>query len=122
MSTRVLIAEDEPNIIESLKFIFSREGWDVTAVMDGRAAMQRLQADPPDVIILDVMLPLLNGFEILKQVRANPKLYKLPVIMLTAKGQTQDRQTALEIGANLFVTKPFSNKEVVENVRRLTQG
>jgi|TARA_R110002072_G_scaffold517_1_gene3146 DNA-binding response OmpR family regulator len=118
----VLIAEDEPNIIESLKFIFSREGWDVTAVMDGRAAMQRLQADPPDVIILDVMLPLLNGFEILKQVRANPKLYKLPVIMLTAKGQTQDRQTALEIGANLFVTKPFSNKEVVENVRRLTQG
>ncbi|MGO1118834.1 response regulator transcription factor [Rhodovibrionaceae bacterium A322] len=122
MSTRVLIAEDEPNIVESLKFIFSREGWDVTAVMDGNDAMDQLKADPPDVMVLDVMLPRLNGFEILKQVRAHPTLNKLPVIMLTAKGQAQDRQTALDIGASLFITKPFSNKEVVENVRRLIEG
>lgn len=120
MQTHVLIAEDEPNILESLSFLLGREGWKVTSALDGNAALERLRGDLPDVIILDIMLPQRNGFEILKQIRADPRTRRLPVIVLTAKGQEKDRKTAEEMGANAFVTKPFSNRDVVEQVRRLT--
>lgn len=119
MAARVLIAEDEPNIVESLSFLLRREGLEVTAVLDGEETLRVLQADTPDIVILDVMLPSLDGFSILKQVRADPRLKALRVIVLTAKGQAQDRRTAEEIGADAFITKPFSNKDVVEHVRRL---
>ncbi len=119
VTARVLIAEDEPNIVESLSFLLKREGLDVTAVLDGEETLRALQADVPDVVILDVMLPSLDGFSILKQIRADPRLKALRVIVLTAKGQAQDRRTAEEIGADAFITKPFSNRDVVERVRRL---
>ncbi|MEQ8347487.1 MAG: response regulator [Sneathiellaceae bacterium] len=119
MAARVLIAEDEPNIVESLSFLLRREGLEVSAVLDGEETLRALQADLPDILILDVMLPSLDGFSILKQIRANPRLKALRVIVLTAKGQAQDRRTAEEIGADAFITKPFSNKDVVERVRRL---
>ncbi|MFC3231432.1 response regulator transcription factor [Marinibaculum pumilum] len=119
MTARVLIAEDEPNIVESLSFLLKREGLDVTAVLDGEETLRALQADAPDVVILDVMLPSMDGFSILKQIRADPRLKALRVIVLTAKGQAQDRRTAEEIGADAFITKPFSNRDVVERVRRL---
>lgn len=117
----VLIAEDEPHIVESLSFILSREGFEVTSAADGEAAFQSLSDNRPDLMILDVMLPKMNGFDVLRQVRAHPRLHTLPVIMLTAKGQAQDRRTAESIGANAFITKPFSNKDVVESVRRLAE-
>ncbi len=116
----VLIAEDEPHIVESLSFILAREGFEVSSAGDGETAFQRLSEHAPDVMILDVMLPRMNGFEVLRHVRAHPSLSALPVIMLTAKGQTQDRRTAEDIGADAFITKPFSNRDVVEQVRRLT--
>ena len=119
MALRVLIVEDEPHIIESLSFILKREGFVVTYVLDGEAAVQCLRRDPPDVVILDVMLPRLNGFEVLKLAKSDPELKSIPVIILTAKGQIQDRRLALEIGCDGFMTKPFSNREVVEEVRRL---
>ena len=119
VTARVLIAEDEPNIVESLSFLLKREGLDVTAVLDGEETLRALQADVPDVVILDVMLPSLDGFSILKQIRADPRLKALRVIVLTAKGQAQDRRTAEEIGADAFITKPFSNRDVVERVRHL---
>ncbi len=118
----VLIAEDEPHIVESLSFILSREGFDVTSAADGEAAFQSLSENCPDLMILDVMLPKMNGFDVLRQVRAHPRLHALPVIMLTAKGQAQDRRTAESIGADAFITKPFSNKDVVESVRRLARA
>ena len=122
MATRVLLTEDEPNLAESLTFILNREGYDVSTVFDGEAALQRLRSDPPDIMILDVMLPKLNGFEVLKLVKADPALKALPVMILTAKGQTHDRRMAEEIGASAFITKPFSNRDIIEQVGRLARA
>lgn len=119
MATRILITEDEPNIVESLTFILNRAGYDVSSVADGEAAMRRLRSDPPDIMVLDLMLPKLNGFEVLKLVKSDPLLKSLPVVILTAKGQTHDREMAEEIGANAFVTKPFSNRDIIEQIRKL---
>ncbi|KAA0218827.1 MAG: response regulator [Lautropia sp.] len=122
MATRVLIAEDEPNIVESLSFVLGREGFEVSAALDGQSALERLRTDPPDLMILDVMLPRVNGFEVLKQAKADPALRSIPVIVLTAKGQVHDRRMAEELGVDGFMTKPFSNREIVEQVRRLVRG
>jgi len=122
MATRVLITEDEPNIAESLTFILNREGYEVSTAPDGEAALQRLRSDPPDLMILDIMLPRLNGFEVLKQMKADPALNALPVVILTAKGQAHDRRMAEEIGASAFITKPFSNRDIIEQVGRLTRA
>ena len=119
MATRILITEDEPNIVESLTFILNRAGYDVSSVADGEAAMHRLRSNPPDIMVLDVMLPKLNGFEVLKLVKSDPLLKSLPVVILTAKGQTHDRQLAEEIGADAFVTKPFSNRDIIDQIRKL---
>jgi DNA-binding response OmpR family regulator len=120
MATRVLIVEDEPNIVESLTFLLRRAGHDVVSVLDGDAALAHLRTHAPDVVILDLMLPRRNGFEVLKTIRAEPALRSVPVMVLTAKGQPQDRKRAEEIGVDAFITKPFSNREIVDAVRRLT--
>ena len=119
MALRVLIVEDEPHIVESLSFVLSREGFSVASVLDGEAAVESLRRDPPDLVILDVMIPRLNGFEVLKVAKSDPALKAIPVIVLTAKGQLQDRRLAEEIGSDGFMTKPFSNRDIVEQVRRL---
>ena len=119
MALRVLIVEDEPHIVESLSFVLSREGFSVASVLDGEAAVESLRRDPPDLVILDVMIPRLNGFEVLKVAKSDPALKAIPVIVLTAKGQLQDRRLAEEIGSDGFMTKPFSNREIVEQVWRL---
>ncbi|MGG7567023.1 response regulator transcription factor [Rhodovulum sp. DZ06] len=121
-ASKVLIAEDEPHIVESLAFLLGREGFDVQSAPDGEAAFTLVSTIRPDVMILDVMLPRMNGFEVLRRVRADPLLKGLPVIMLTAKGQNQDRQRADEIGADAFITKPFSNRDVIDQVRALVAG
>ncbi len=118
----VLIVEDEPHLIESLTFILKREGHRVTTALDGETALQSLWQSPPDLLILDVMLPGLNGFDVLKKIRGDDKLKAIPVIILTAKGQRQDRDTALAIGADLFLSKPFANKDVIAAVAKLTEG
>lgn len=119
---RVLIAEDEPNLVESLSFILGREGCEVAAVFDGESVIDRMRATPPDVLILDLMLPKRNGFDVLKLIKGDPALSAIPVMVLTAKGQERDRKTAEELGADAFVTKPFSNQDVVARVRRLAEG
>jgi CheY-like chemotaxis protein len=119
MATRVLIVEDERHIIESLAFVLESEGFEVASELDGEAGLRRVRADPPDVLVLDLMMPKLNGIEVLKAIKADPGLRALPVVVLTAKGRQQDRRMAEEIGADAFMTKPFSNREVVEAVRRL---
>ena len=122
MALRVLIVEDEPNIVESLTFVLGREGFAVSSVLDGEAAVERLRHDPPDLMILDVMIPRLNGFEVLKLAKSDPVLKRIPIIVLTAKGQVQDRRLAEEIGSDGFMTKPFSNREIVARVRQLIQA
>jgi DNA-binding response OmpR family regulator len=118
----VLIAEDEPSILESLDLIQRRAGWSIASVTDGEAAHSALRQSRPKVLVLDVMLPKRSGFEVLKQIRADDMLRRLPVLILTAKGQAQDRRTAEELGADAFVTKPYANAEVVGVVRRLMGG
>lgn len=120
MAARVLIAEDEAHIVESLTFILGRAGYEVTEVGDGEAALARVRsAHPPDLLLLDVMLPGRNGFEVLQALRADARTRGLPVLMLTAKAQPHDRAMAEEIGVDAYVTKPFSNRDVLEQVRRL---
>lgn len=119
MAKRVLIVEDERHIIESLSFVLETEGFEVASELDGEAGLRRLRADPPDVLVLDLMMPKMNGIEVLKAVKADPALRGLPVVVLTAKGRQQDRRMAEEIGVDAFMTKPFSNKDVLEAVRRL---
>ena len=119
MATRVLIVEDERHIIESLTFVLESEGFEVASELDGEAGLRRLRADRPDVLVLDLMMPKMNGLEVLKAVKADAQLRTLPVVVLTAKGRQQDRRMAEEIGVDAFMTKPFSNRDVVEAVRRL---
>ena len=122
MTKRVLIAEDEPNIVESLTFLLERAGFEVRTESDGRQALDSALADLPDVLVLDVMLPGLDGYEILRQLRGDQRSSAIPVIMLTAKGQREDRETALEYGADAFMTKPFANAEIIATVKRLAGG
>ncbi|MGE0627063.1 MAG: response regulator transcription factor [Hyphomicrobiaceae bacterium] len=117
---RILIAEDEPNIVESLSYILQRANFDVESTTNGTDALDRLRRSSFSALILDLMMPGMNGFDVLRAVRADRKLATLPVIVLTAKGQARDRKVAEEGGASAFITKPFSNAEVVEEVRRLT--
>ena len=120
MSMRVLIVEDEPNIVESLSFLLRRGGFDVAATGDGESALADLRAQPARLMILDLMLPKANGFEVLKAVRSDPALAGVRVLILTAKGQASDRRLAEAIGVDAFMTKPFSNREIMSEVRRLT--
>lgn len=122
MAKRVLLAEDEANIAESISFLLERAGFEVTVEDDGRKALDSVMADAPDVLVLDVMLPGLDGYEILRTLRADRRGESLPVLMLTAKGQREDREMALKCGADLFMTKPFSNAEIVSAVRKLADG
>ncbi|MEL6571976.1 MAG: response regulator [Pseudomonadota bacterium] len=119
MGRRVLLIEDEPNIIEAISFILSRDGWTVHTHEDGNTALDKLQSAPPDMVILDVMLPGRSGFDILRDIRADKSIAHLPVMMLTARGQSKDRDLAERLGANHFMTKPFSNQEVRNHVRLL---
>jgi DNA-binding response OmpR family regulator len=119
---RILIVEDETNIAESLSFILRRADFDVDTVADGAEALDRLRRERFGAIILDIMLPGMNGFDVLRAVRADRALAALPVIVLTAKGQANDRKMAEAIGASAFITKPFSNAEIVDRVSRLTGG
>jgi DNA-binding response OmpR family regulator len=119
MGNHVLVIEDEPNIVEAIRFILMRDGWDVSTLSDGGQAEDTIRARRPDVVILDVMLPGRSGFEILAALRADAETQTLPVLMLTAKGQGRDRAEAERMGASQFMAKPFSNAEILASVRAL---
>lgn len=119
MSKRILIADDEPNIVVSLEFLMKREGFDVQVAMDGEAALQAIAAQLPDLILLDIMLPKKDGFEVCQQIRANPQWQSLKVVMLTAKGRDTEVSKGLALGADAYMTKPFSTRDLVAQVRKL---
>ncbi len=116
---RVLLIEDEPSLIEAIRFILTRDGWAVQTHSNGDTAVARVREALPDVLILDVMLPGRSGFDILDDLRADPATAALPVLLLTARGQAADRERAARAGASLYMTKPFSNAEVLASVRAL---
>jgi DNA-binding response OmpR family regulator len=119
LAKSVLLIEDEPNIIEAIRFILSRDGWQVHVHSHGNGALDRIRALLPQLVILDAMLPGRSGFDILRDLRADPATSGVPVMMLTARGQTKDRDLALRLGASHFMTKPFANDEVLAQVRTL---
>lgn len=116
---RVLLIEDEPNIIEAIRFILSRDGWRVDTHSDGKTALEVIQNRAPDLVILDVMLPNRSGYDILNDLRAAEDTRDVPVLMLTARGQNKDRELAEKLGVSRFMTKPFSNGEILDTVREL---
>jgi len=118
MQKVILLVEDEPNILDPLEFLLERNGLKVDSVVDGAAACRRLEETTPDLILLDVMIPNIDGFEVLRTVRAKHSSETLPVLMLSAKGQEADRLKARALGANDFITKPFSNDDLVRRIRR----
>lgn len=122
MAKRVVIVEDEPNIIEAISFILSRDGWEVTTHANGITAVDAVRAANPDALLLDVMLPGKSGYDILKELRADPAFAGLPVLMLTARGQKKDRELADALGVTRFMTKPFSNTELRAALGEITSG
>ncbi|APX88847.1 two-component system response regulator [Brevirhabdus pacifica] len=121
MAKTVLLIEDEPNITEAMRFILQRDGWSVSIHADGATALDAVDRVRPDVVVLDVMLPNRSGFLILRDIRAARQTRDLPVLMLTAKGQEKDRALAESYGVSHFMTKPFSNQEILARLQELTQ-
>lgn len=119
MLKSVMIVEDEPYIIEALSFLLKNEGLNVSTYTDGQGCVERIKAVSPDLVILDMMLPNKSGMQILEELRSINQFINLPVLMLTAKGQKKDRIAAESAGVSLFMTKPFANKEIIQNVHRL---
>jgi DNA-binding response OmpR family regulator len=117
LAQHVLLIEDEPNIAEAIRFLLTRDGLRGSHAAEGAAALALLRQDPPDLVILDHMLPGMSGLEILTAVRADPDSRDLPVMMLTARGR--DREMAEKAGADRFMTKPFSNAEILAEVRAM---
>jgi DNA-binding response OmpR family regulator len=119
MAKRILIVDDEPSIVISLEYLMTRAGHEVAVAPDGEAALQAIAARPPDLVILDVMLPRLNGFEVCRRLRADPGLRALKILMLTAKGLDTEIAKGLGLGADAYVTKPFSTRDLVARVDEL---
>lgn len=119
MSKRVLLAEDEPNIVETLRFLLGRAGFRVDVCENGREALQSALSAPPDVLVLDMMLPEMSGLDILRNLRKDQACAAMPILMLTAKGQREDRERAIEAGVDVFLTKPFANADLVAAVQEL---
>ncbi len=122
MSKRIVIVEDEPNIAEAISFILSRDGWTVSTHANGETAADAIRAAAPDAVLLDVMLPGRSGYDILRELRDDPAHAALPVLMLTARGQQKDRALAESLGVTRFMTKPFSNAELLAALAEISGG
>ena len=119
MANKILVVDDEPNIVLSLEFLMKQAGFQVRTAADGEAALAAIAAEQPDLILLDVMMPRKNGYEVCQAIRANPDWKGVRIVMLTAKGREVEREKGLALGADDYITKPFSTQEVVERVREL---
>jgi two-component system, OmpR family, alkaline phosphatase synthesis response regulator PhoP len=117
MPVSVLIADDDQNIVLALRFLMEKEGYRVRAVSDGEAALAAIAEEPADLVLLDVMMPKRNGYDVCAAIRGNRRYDKLCVVMLTAKGRDAERQLGAEAGADDYITKPFSTREVLERIR-----
>lgn len=117
MRHKIIIADDEANIVISLEFLMQQSGYEVRIARDGEEALAQMAAFQPDLILLDVMLPLRNGFEVCQKIRENPNWNHVKIIMLSAKGRGLEVSKGLALGANAYITKPFSTKELIRQVR-----
>jgi DNA-binding response OmpR family regulator len=119
VSASILIVDDEPNIVLSLEFLLKQAGFRVRTASNGEAALAAIAQEPPDLVLLDVMIPGRDGYGVCQEIRSNPGWRDMRIIMLTAKGGDIQREKGLSLGADEYVTKPFSTRELVERVRRM---
>lgn len=122
MTQKLLVADDEPNIVISLEYLMKREGYQVLVATDGNQALETIQREKPALVLLDVMMPIKTGFDVCCEVRAHEAVRDTLIVMLTAKGRDTDVAKGLALGANAYMTKPFSTKELVQKVRELLGG
>ena len=122
MSPHILIADDEPNILVSLEYLMKREGYAVSVARDGEEALATIRRDRPALVLLDVMMPKQSGFEVCQEVRADEALRGTLILMLTAKGRETDVAKGLGSGADAYLTKPFSTRELVQKVRQMLEA
>ncbi len=119
MGKRILIVDDEPNIVVSLEWLMRREGFDTQVAGDGEAALAAIERGAPDLVLLDVMLPAMNGFEVCRRIRADPRWRGVKILILSAKGRDTEVAKGLGLGADAYVTKPFSTKDLVAQIRQM---
>lgn len=122
MSPHILIADDEPNIVVSLEYLMQREGYAVSVARDGEEALAAIRRDKPALVLLDVMMPKKSGFEVCQEVRADDSLRGTLILMLTAKGRETDVAKGLGSGADAYMSKPFSTRELVQKVRQMLEA
>ncbi len=116
---KVLIVDDEPNIVTALEFLFRRSGYEVRLATNGAEALQEVDSFQPDVVLMDVMMPGRSGYEVCQHLREQPELARIKIVMLSAKGSEAEVSKGLSLGADLYVTKPFSTQELVNTIDRL---
>ena len=121
MSASVLVADDDPNIVLSLEFLMKRAGYRVRVARDGEQVLAAMQAETPDLVLLDLMMPGRSGYDLCHVIRDNPAWKQVRVVMVTARGQSVERAKGLALGADDYITKPFSTRDVVARVRRLLE-
>jgi two-component system, OmpR family, alkaline phosphatase synthesis response regulator PhoP len=121
-SVDILVADDEPHIARALNFIFKKEGYNVEMAFDGDAALLRIRDLGPKIVFLDLIMPKKNGDEVCRAIKSDPDLQNIHVIILTCKGQELDKETSMAAGADEFITKPFSPKEVVARVKAILKA
>ena len=119
MNSKILVADDEPNIVISLEYLLKREGYTVVIARDGQEALESIAREPPDLVLLDVMMPKKTGFEVCQEVRANDALQGVKILMLTAKGRDTDLAKGTALGADAYMTKPFSTRDLVLKVAQM---
>lgn len=122
MTKTILIADDEPNIVISLEFLLEREGYRVLVARDGQDALDAMARKQPDLVLLDVMLPRLSGYDVCQRIRDNPAWAGVKVLMLTARGREVEIAKGLALGADAYVTKPFSTRDLLQQIRRYLGG
>ncbi|MEE9480960.1 MAG: response regulator [Kiloniellales bacterium] len=118
MTRSVLVVDDEPNIVLSLEFLIKQAGYEVRIARDGDAALKAIEERLPDLVLLDVMMPKRDGFDVCETIRANPVWKEIPIIMLTAKGRDIEREKGLALGADAYITKPFSTRDALDQIRQ----
>jgi len=116
---KVLIVDDEPNIVTALEFLLKRSGYDVRLAANGAEALEQVETYRPDVVLMDVMMPIKSGFEVCQRMRERPELAQIKIVMLSAKGSEAEVSKGLSLGADLYITKPFSTQELVSTINRL---
>ena len=119
MGAKILIAEDEPNIVASLEFLLLSKDYEICIARDGAQALELVERFRPDLVLLDVMMPLRNGFDVCRTLRGNPELKGLKIVMLSARGRDEEQAQGLALGADAYVTKPFSTRELLAKVGEL---